>query len=218
MNNLSVWALKYGESTLPENMVFKGGSSNISLPISFAIYLIQTENRRILVDVGCDTMPGFLMRRFYSPAFVLREIGLSSADITDVIITHAHHDHVAALSHFENATVYIQTEEYANAKQYISQRSHVRMFDDTFSIEKNIRIVKIGGHSIGSSIVEIDHGDVTYVVAGDECYHNACVAQKHSTGSSCNESRSLEFVEKYAEGRYRVLTMHDPAIKTTKIV
>ncbi len=218
MSECSLWALKYTESELSEHLVFDGGSSDVSLPISFAIYLIQTENRRVLVDAGCDTMPGFRMRRFYSPAFVLREIGLCSADITDVIITHAHHDHVAALSHFENATVYIQTEEYANAKRYISQRSRVQLFDDVFSIEKNIRVVKIGGHSIGSSIVEIDHGDVTYVVAGDECYVNACIARHHPTGSSYNPKQSSQFVEKYSDSKYRVLTMHDPANKTTKIV
>ena len=87
MKDLSVWSLKYGESVLPEHLIFKGGDSGVSLPIVFAIYLIQTESRNILGDVGCDTMPGFLMKRYYSPAFVLRKVGISADDITDVIIT-----------------------------------------------------------------------------------------------------------------------------------
>ena len=86
--NLSLYCLKYAESVLPENMVFIDGSKEKTIPISFAVYLIKSGNRNILVDAGCDTMPGFIMKKFYSPVFVLKKAGLSADEITDVIITH----------------------------------------------------------------------------------------------------------------------------------
>lgn len=90
---LSVYCIKYAESVLSENMIFDGGCAEKYIPISFAIYLIKIGDRNIIVDAGCDTMPGFDMKNFCSPAFVLRQVGLCTNDITDVIITHSHHDH-----------------------------------------------------------------------------------------------------------------------------
>jgi glyoxylase-like metal-dependent hydrolase (beta-lactamase superfamily II) len=42
---------------------------------------------------------------------MLAECGVSAADVKTIFITHAHFDHVGALSRFPNATLYIQTRE-----------------------------------------------------------------------------------------------------------
>ncbi|MBO5020849.1 MAG: hypothetical protein J6D52_09320, partial [Clostridia bacterium] len=83
--SVSLYCLKYAESVLSENMAFFDGAKEKMIPISFAIYLINTEDKNILVDAGCDTMPGFDMKKYYSPAFVLRQAGFSADEITDVI-------------------------------------------------------------------------------------------------------------------------------------
>lgn len=71
---MKIVALKYGESVFGENFIFKGGSKDRLLPISFVIYLIQTENKNILVDVGCDDGAGFEMSIFKKPVEVLKRI------------------------------------------------------------------------------------------------------------------------------------------------
>ena len=98
-NVLSVTALKYAESTLAERYIFPGGASDKRLPISFTIYLIKTDKHMILVDAGCDTMPGFEMKNFCGPVAALKRQGIMPEDITDVIITHSHHDHIEAVCH-----------------------------------------------------------------------------------------------------------------------
>lgn len=85
---MKIVALKYGESVLGENYIFKGGNKDKCLPISFTIYLIQTESKNILVDVGCDDGAEIEMSLFKKPIDVLKEYGLLPNDITDVIITH----------------------------------------------------------------------------------------------------------------------------------
>ena len=82
-----------------ENYIFKGGRKDVLLPISFTIYLIQTENKNILVDVGCDDGAGFEMSIFKKPVDILKEYGLSPNDITDVIITHSPTKHFFLLYH-----------------------------------------------------------------------------------------------------------------------
>lgn len=216
--SLSLYCLKYAESVLSESLAFLGASKEKVIPISFAIYLIKTKNKNILVDAGCDTMPGFIMKRFCSPAFILRQADLSADEITDVIITHAHHDHIEALSHFRNAVLHISEDEYPNGKKYIPDYMPVNLFKEEFLIEEQIKVIKCGGHSVGSAIVEITNGDEIHVLAGDECYVNECITCKIPTGTYHNFEKSKAFVEKYSNNKYRVHTCHDISLKTERII
>ena len=146
---MEVYCLKYAESVLPESYVFDGGDQRRMVPIAFTFYLIKDESRNILVDAGCDTMPGFEMKRHYSPAFVLRTLDLSPDDITDVIITHSHHDHIEALRRFGNAVLHITKKEYENGKNYIPQNMKLNLFDGEYLLG-NVKVTECGGHSEGS--------------------------------------------------------------------
>ncbi len=210
---MKIAALKYGESVFGENYIFKGGNKDKRLPISFTIYLIQTESKNILVDAGCDDGAGFEMSLFKKPIAVLKEYGLSPNDITDVIITHSHHDHTEAVKYYENAVIHIQRNEYAAAKRYIPKSFTVHLIDDTFSLTENVIIKKIGGHSIGSCIVLADN----YVFCGDECYYEKCLTDKICTGASYNEELSRTFIEEYGKDTYVPLLFHDPGIMTGRI-
>lgn len=202
--------IKYADSFLSESMVFKGGREEKKLPVIFAIYLIQTENRQILVDAGCETMPGFDMRNFISPAVALKEqTGLTPNDITDVVITHSHHDHIAAVGLLKNATVHIQKDEYESGRKYIPSGFKTETFDREKIIAENVRVIKIGGHSAGSCIVEIIFEGDTYIVCGDECYSRQNLTDKIPTGASNDPEKSKAFIEQYANSRYKTLLCHD---------
>ena len=185
--HFAVYCLKYAESVLSENMAFFGASEEKVIPISFAVYLIKTRDKNILVDAGCDTMPGFVMKSFYSPAFVLRQADLSADEITDVIITHAHHDHIEALNHFKNAIVHITEEEYLNGKKYIPDNMPVNVLKEDYVIDPQIKVIKCGGHSVGSAIVEINYKDEIHILAGDECYTDLNIGNKICTGTFYNK-------------------------------
>ncbi len=215
---LSVYCIEYGESTLPESMVFIGGETEKTIPISFCVYLIRSGERNILIDAGCDTMPGFVMRNFRSPVCVLAEIGIKETDITDVIITHAHHDHIEALKHFTHATVHITAEQYNSGKPYIADTMTVHIVEDQDWLTEHMRVIKWGGHAVGSAIVEIQADNVTHIFAGDECYTNANVFQKVATGVSVNPEKSAEFLEKYGNGHFVIHTCHDCSLKTERII
>lgn len=216
-NKLKIYCLKYAESVLAESLVFAGGNNGRNIPISFAVYLIQSNERYILIDAGCDNMPEFQMKKFYSPAFVLRQVDICADDITDVIITHAHHDHIEALKHFKNAIVHISKSEFENGKHYIPKNKTLNVFNNEFIIDPRIKIIECGGHSKGSAIVEIK-ADSIHIFAGDECYTNTNIAEKIRTGSSCNQEKSAEFIEKYSNKKYRVHTCHDISLKTERIL
>ena len=217
-NTVSVYCLKYAESVLPENLVFSGGNAEKQIPISFAFFLIKSGNRNILVDVGCNNMSGFKMKKFYSPIFILRQMDLLSEDITDVIITHSHHDHIEAIKYFCNAVIHITKNEYEGGKNYIPDKFKVNIFTGEYNISSQIKVLEYGGHSKGSSIVEIKTRDFVHILAGDECYTNANIENKICTGAFYNKEKSKQFIEKYSNEKYRVHTFHDITLKTERII
>lgn len=206
---LEIIPLKYAESVLSDALIFQGGKENIYHRIPFIMYLIKTEDRKILVDAGCKTMPGFDMKNFIGPVEALRKFELSTQDITDVIITHSHHDHIECISLYKNAIIHIQKSEYEQGMKYIPDNMAVNVFDNEFVLEDTIKVVKIGGHTPGSCVVEITTDDKTVVIVGDECYSRKCITEKVPTGSSSCVEKSEEFIKKYSDARYELLYCHD---------
>ena len=206
---IDIIPIDYGKSVLPESWIFENGAENKLRPIVFRVYLIKTENRLILADAGCETMPGFVMTDFIGPVKALRNIGVKADEITDLIITHAHHDHIECAKYFKNAIIYIQKDEYEAGKGYLPENLNILTFDEEMQICDGIKAVKIGGHSKGSSIVEITDSGKKYIIAGDECYKGDCLTKQIPTGSSYNPEKSRDFVKKYGNGEYTVLLCHD---------
>lgn len=209
MSGIEIIPIEYGRSVLPESMIFQNGAEEKFRPIVFMIYLIKTQNRLILADAGCETMPGFDMRDFIGPINALENLNIRPEDITDVIITHAHHDHIECVKYFKNASIYIQRDEYENGKNYFANDMDIKLFDEEAEICPNVKAVKIGGHSKGSCIVEISDRKKKYIIAGDECYMKECLEKQIPTGISYCLQNSREFIEKYGGGEYTVLLCHD---------
>lgn len=210
-------ALKYGESIYNEHYIFAGGRSEILLPISFVFYLIQEGARNILIDVGCNDGAGFVMSCFCRPVEVLKAYGISPKEITDVIITHHHHDHIEAIGGYTNAVIHIQKDEYVLGKKYVPGDFRIKTFEHETIVADGIIAKKIGGHSIGSSIVLCQCNGKDYVFCGDECYVKACFEKKVPTGASRHPKISKQFIQEYGSGKYEPILFHDPDILKGKI-
>ena len=210
---MRITAIKYGEALFGEMDIFKGGSKDVLLPISFIVYLIQTEDRNILVDAGMDNTDGFKMLIFKAPHQILNDIGIMPEEITDVVITHAHYDHIDGVRHYKNAVVYIQKDECLSEDNSIPDEFKVISFDEEYNLSDRIFIKKIGGHSIGSSIVLADN----YVFCGDECYMMKSLTENIMTGATCCEENSQKFLDIYSDKKYIPLLAHDPDIMKGEI-
>lgn len=202
--NCRILPIRYGETDLKESWIFAGGRDSVRRPISLTVYLIECGNRKILVDAGCDTMPGFHLKYHISPPKALEKLGIRAEEITDVILTHAHHDHAEAVGHFRNAVIYLQREEYEGAKKYLPQGCDLRLFDEECAVAPGVRALCWGGHTPGSCTVEVGKT----VIVGDECYSSECIKKQIPTGISHNPEQSKKFIEYYRTG-WEILTAHD---------
>lgn len=206
---MQIIPILYGRSTLPESMAFENGEKGKSVPIDFKIFYLQTAEKRILIDAGCDTMPNFEMIDFIGPVKALEKNNIDKDKITDVIITHAHHDHIQGVKHFPNATIHIQKDEYELGRKHIPENFSVNIFEEEFSLCDGVEIIKIGGHSPGSCIVEIKEDNKAVVVASDECYVRENLTKKIPTGVTFSREKSHAFIEKYSSEEYTVLLSHE---------
>jgi len=206
---MEIIAFKYGETKLSEAMIVKNGAKNKFYDIALLYFLIQLNGHNILIDVGCDDMPGFVVENFIKPYELLKKYGLNYMDITDVVITHAHHDHIQAVKYYKNAIIHIQSQEYENAKSYIPDDFKVKTFDDFTKIANSLEVLKIAGHSVGSCVAKLEFNSKKYIFVGDECYDRICFEKEIPSGSTLSLDNNIKFINDYKSADYIKIFSHE---------
>lgn len=209
---MKLTALQYGKTLLPARMAFPNGSPDEMLPISLMFFLLEIDDRRILIDVGCDTMPGFDLIEHTSPVLVLERTGIRREEIDEIYLTHSHHDHAEAAKYYPQARIYVHESERHTAEPYLGKLPHVHTFQKGAHIADGVEFCHVGGHSPGSSIVLIRAKGDTLVLCGDECYTHDNLTLGIPTASSFCPERSRAFVEEYRKSGYRPVIFHDPSL------
>lgn len=112
-----IYALKFGERThkIPIQDAAAGAKVNDSLNVWFMYWLLRGNNGKlILVDAGftddSDINPVFIT--YTRPDLQLEKLGIKPDDITDIIITHPHWDHIGGIDLYPQARVWMQKDDY----------------------------------------------------------------------------------------------------------
>lgn len=113
-----VYAIEYGgsDAKIPASRVVIGGSPEDSVSFSYYMWFLKGDNgKNILVDVGYErdySRPLAAGQYFVRPDSTLQWLNINTDDITDIIITHAHNDHIGGLHLFDKGTIWMQRNEY----------------------------------------------------------------------------------------------------------
>jgi glyoxylase-like metal-dependent hydrolase (beta-lactamase superfamily II) len=84
--------------------------------VSFIMWLIRGQDRTVLFDAGFyrpELLSQYKIVDFISPVEAVRLAGVEPDQITDIIVSHAHLDHIGGLDLFPKATIWMQQAEYA---------------------------------------------------------------------------------------------------------
>ncbi len=113
-----IYAVKFASLNfkVPIAAMAVGSSSKDSTSVCYFIYLLKGNNgKMILVDAGfTEPIKPYPWQAFaYTrPDSMLRKMNIKPADITDVIITHPHWDHIGGIDLFPNAMIWMQKEDF----------------------------------------------------------------------------------------------------------
>jgi glyoxylase-like metal-dependent hydrolase (beta-lactamase superfamily II) len=175
--------------------------SVIDLPFSFV--LARNGGRTVLIDTGFMADGGhgarmaadFGIPYWVSPLDLLGEVGVSADSVTDIVLSHAHFDHIGSIHMFPNARLYIQKSEYLSWYEalalppqfaFLTQPINPDDIRSLFnaSIEHRLTLldgdiddvlpgihVRAGpGHTIGQQFIVVETGKGRIVVSGDCVY------------------------------------------------
>ena len=99
----------------PTRFLVAGADSNRRTPLAFTVWLMRGGGRTVLMDAGFYR-DKFIERwkpvGYMKPSDALGALGVKPDEVTDIIISHVHWDHLDGADLFPRARVWIQREEY----------------------------------------------------------------------------------------------------------
>ena len=166
-------------------------------PLAMRTLLIETDNKKILFDPGIGNNPDALI-----PAYGFNKLNdivsqlniynIATTDITDIVLTHLHFDHSAAICEYDengniseifpNAVYHIGKSQFKhslnttildydaylpNYISMLSQNERVNLIDNEYFISENIQLRTFDGHTPGQLTAFIDDENQKYIFASD---------------------------------------------------
>lgn len=162
------FAIRYGVlPAFPVADLVTGAEPGRTLDIPVMIWLLKGSNGRIvLIDSGFyrqKFVDRWKPQRFRSPADAVRAAGVAPEHVTDIIVTHAHWDHVDGVDLFPKAIVWIQRDEYT---YYTGEAWHARETHGGIDAEDMEALLRINTQGR----LRFIHGDDQEPVPGIRCY------------------------------------------------
>lgn len=172
-NNGKVFAIN-AEPAAVSKVLTDAGAPGDQIALSVDALLVKTEGHLTLIDTGLGPMgKGVLVQS-------LAKAGATPDQITDVLITHGHGDHVGGLvgadgkSAFPKAVIRMASAEWASLQGQAPMKplveaiaGQVKTFEPDVTLFPGVRAVAIKGHTPGHVGYEIASGGQTLLDIGD---------------------------------------------------
>lgn len=191
----SMQAIRYASSPdVPVSELVVGGPKDVKVDIAMVVWLIRGGGHTILFDSGFhrDTfLKYFPMKDYLRPDEAVKLAGVQPEEVTDIVISHAHWDHMGGIDLFPKANVWIQKAEYRyytmeawqpggnhggidpeDVKQLLqlNTEGRIRLVDgDNVEIFPGIRAYTGARHTYASQYLRVE-GNPPFVLASDNCY------------------------------------------------
>jgi glyoxylase-like metal-dependent hydrolase (beta-lactamase superfamily II) len=235
-----VYAIQYGViKGFKVSSLIANADTSRRLDISMMVWLLKGPGgRNILVDAGFhrdDLVQRWKPSDFVPPSEAVARFGVKPEDVTDIIVSHIHWDHLDGADLFPKAHMWIQKEEYehhvdsagkrlanaidaADATMLAKMRSdgRVTLVDgDAREIIPGITVYTGGKHTFQSQYAGVRTAAGTVVVASDNVYlyenleRHVPIAQ---TLDAASNLATQDRMMKIASNPRLIVPGHDPAV------
>lgn len=160
------------------------------VPLSISVHVIKDGDRMTLVDAGAGTAFGPASGKLAS---VLKAAGIAPTDITDILLTHMHPDHIGGMmgesgAAFPNATVHVSAADFGfwtdeaiaagapeNAQPFFglaravagAYGERIKQFTGETDLGHGVTSKPLPGHTPGHTGYLIDSGNDALLIWGD---------------------------------------------------
>ena len=197
IGNIELFILKDGQTEFGEETFSGASSSEINellnlnnrktIETNFNAFLVKSGGKNILIDAGAGTL--------FGPAAgdlskALEEVGVINDDISHIIATHLHPDHIGGMVSengekvFKNAGLTLTQDEYSfwNKKENFTNNpgdqklpldvlsaysSHLNLITGDGDMGLGLSAIDLPGHTAGHIGVMISSGNNQFAIAGD---------------------------------------------------
>jgi glyoxylase-like metal-dependent hydrolase (beta-lactamase superfamily II) len=235
-----VYAIRYATvKSFRVSGLVAGADTSRRMDIAMMVWLLKgPAGRTVLVDAGFqrdDLIQRWKPAEFVPPNEAVARAGVKPEDITDVIITHVHWDHLDGANLFPKARIWIQKEEYehhvdidgksidrsidgpdAAMLAKLRREGHVTLVDgDAREIIPGITVYTGGKHTFQSQYVGVRSAGGTIVVASDNAYlyenldKHLPIAQTLDAASNLAAQDRMRTIASKPEW---IVPGHDPAV------
>ena len=234
-----VYAVRFGTITgFPARALVAGADTGRKTDLAMMVWVIKGGGRTVLVDAGFTDQRFITQWKpvdYRTPAAALTPLGIRPEDVTDVIVSHVHWDHLDGLGSFPKAHVWMQKDEY---EYYVNDSGRVlhRAIDsvdavmlartkvagrvtlvdgDSVGILPGIRVYTGGKHTYASEFVGVHTQSGTTVIASDNCYTYENLEKKRPIAQTLDSLSNLAAqarMLRLASSPRLVVPGHDPLV------
>lgn len=241
-NQWTVLAIRYGTlATLRSHQFYRYevyGEPDGPLQMDYFFWLLDNGQQKILVDSGFHPdairdRPGRVC--LIPPVEALKNLGVDCDEISTVVVTHLHYDHIGNLAAFPNARFVVQRRELAywtgphggrlpasasvEAAEiaYLADAAdagRVDLIDGDHTVAPGVQAILTGGHCPGQQVVRID-GERPVVLCSDALHFTEEMERYMPFSVFFDLAASYEAYELFRRWRDDgavIVAGHDPAV------
>ncbi len=243
-NTYDIYALKFGERTNYVRMEDQavGDNSGDSTKVFYMYWLLKGRynGKVILVDAGFTDDAGVDPKQitFISPEKLLAAVNVTPEEVTDIIITHPHWDHIGGIDLYPKAMVWMQEEDYQDFVK--KRRNPESMGFNKKDIQKvlnrkekgSLTLINMKGkkdqvilpavtvmtgskHTAGSQFVMVNNGKQNVMIASDNCKYYRNINKMLSSPATADQRAyvlNLKNMKGYIMDTDLVIPGHDPLV------
>jgi glyoxylase-like metal-dependent hydrolase (beta-lactamase superfamily II) len=199
-SHYEVYAIRFAKSGFIRlSEIAIGGSEKDSIGDCFMFWLLKGKGRNVLVDAGFllneNNNSNFLWTKdnYIRPDSALMRINVNPGDITDIILTHPHWDHIGGIGLFKSAHLWMQTEDYVyfstsawqpdgnaggfykeDVKAIVAKNLEGKLTlvkGDSIEILPGLRVFIGSKHTWESQYVLVNTNSDKVIIASDNCWY-----------------------------------------------
>lgn len=193
-----VLAVRYGTRHTTRSDVFLHhhlyGEPDGPIDMDYYFWVARSRGRTVVVDCGFNERSGRRRGRtmLSDPARALRQIGVDPGDVSHLVVTHAHYDHIGNLGLFPRARVVVASSELAfwtgpwgqktlfahsvededvATLQELAAAGRVDQVTGRSTLVDGIELIEVGGHTPGQLIVLVRAAEAEVILASDSLHY-----------------------------------------------